>query len=214
MSKLEEIYKKLTAEFPQEAYSADITRKDKILTSLKAQYITERLNEVLGIGNWKLDGDWDITDDGVLFVGELSYTVDDKTYTTGKVPGYSDSDNLGDAFKGARTDCLSKAASYLGVGNEMYKGKIEPVLSDWQREKLGLDNKPEEKSEDSSPRSKFRTNSKQTAKPAETETQPEEQDEAEEEADKRPPAKLKSSRMFGRGKLASKFKSHEGEKET
>ena len=34
--------------------------------------------------------------------------------------------NIGDAYKGARTDALSKAASYLGLGNDMFKGMISP----------------------------------------------------------------------------------------
>lgn len=150
-AKQDEIYKKLTAPFPDKAYSADITRADKVLTSLKAQYVVERLNEVFGLGNWKLDGEWKEVDDGVMFFGELTAQYKDGenlvTIATGHVPGFGGVDhaNSGDAYKSARTDCLSKSASLLGVGNEMYKGNIEPRLSDAQKQ--ALDRRGEEQPE-------------------------------------------------------------------
>lgn len=141
-AKRDEIYKKLTAPFPDKAYAADITRSDKVLTSLKAQYVVERLNEVFGLGMWKLTGEWREVDDGVMFFGELQASYQDGenlvTIATGPVPGFGGVDhaNSGDAYKSARTDCLSKSASLLGVGNEMYKGNVEPRLSDAQKQAL------------------------------------------------------------------------------
>jgi hypothetical protein len=140
--KRDEIYKKLIAPFPDKAYSADISRSEKVLTSLKAHYVVERLNEVFGLGMWKLTGDWKDVDDGILFIGELSASYEDGdklvTLTTGPVPGFGGVDHAtsGDAYKSARTDCLSKSASLLGVGNEMYKGNVEPRLSDAQKQLL------------------------------------------------------------------------------
>lgn len=126
----QELYEKLKAPFPAEAYTPDRSR-GFALTSLKAQYVVERLNEVFGIGRWGLTGEWRETDDGVLYFGELYYTIKEEdgtlvTYTLDEVPGFAGLDraNSGDAYKSARTDCLSKSASYLGVGNEMYKGLI------------------------------------------------------------------------------------------
>lgn len=150
-TKRDEIYKKLIAPFPDKAYAADITRSDKVLTSLKAHYVVERLNEVFGLGMWKLTGEWKDVDDGVMFIGELTASyMDDKnlvTIATGPVPGFGGVDhaNSGDAYKSARTDCLSKSASLLGVGNEMYKGNIEPRLSEAQKQ--ALDRRGEEQPE-------------------------------------------------------------------
>lgn len=150
----EEIYKKLTAPFPDVAYAADMTRAEKVLTSLKAQYIVERLNEVFGLGNWKLDGEWNDVEDGVLFFGKLEcYFMEDGnqvTIATGTVPGFAGVDHAstGDAYKSARTDSLSKSASLLGVGNEMYKGNIEPKLSEDQKAKLEARNQRKEAKQD------------------------------------------------------------------
>lgn len=130
LTKRTEIYTKLSAPFPDEAYGAD-TSRGTILTSLKAQYIVERLNEVLGLGNWRIEGDWKDVADGILFIGELTCQLDAETViSTGPVAGFG-SDNLassGDAYKSARTECMSKAASLLGIGNDMYKGKIAPRI--------------------------------------------------------------------------------------
>lgn len=150
-AKRDDIYKKLTAPFPDKAYAADISRADKVLTSLKAQYVVERLNEVFGLGMWKLSGDWKEVDDGVMFFGELQAQYKDGenlvTIATGPVPGFGGVDhaNSGDAYKSARTDCLSKSASLLGVGNEMYKGNVEPRLSEAQKQ--ALDRRGEEQPE-------------------------------------------------------------------
>lgn len=75
MKKRQELYEALRADFPEEAYSADRSR-GHVLTSLKAQYITERLNEVFGLGNWSLSGEWQEVDDGVLYLGKLKQTRD------------------------------------------------------------------------------------------------------------------------------------------
>jgi hypothetical protein len=208
MSTKNDIYKKLTAEFPQEAYSADRTRSSITLTSLKAQYVVERLNEVLGVGNWALHGTWKEVSDGILYVGSLEYSITDgdktSTHSTGDVPGFAgfDKANSGDAYKSARTDCLSKAASYLGIGNEMYKGNIKPP------EVKEEETETEEESEEVSagPRSRFKTTSRKTkaAEPEESE-ESEETEETEEEVAPKQASSLKPSRMFNRSKLTKKF---------
>ena len=69
----EELYKKLSADFPAEAYKANYERS-VVLTSLKAQYVVERLNEVFGIGYWIVKGEWQEVEDGVMFFGSLDYS--------------------------------------------------------------------------------------------------------------------------------------------
>lgn len=120
-----QVFEGLKAPFPKEAYSVDSSRGFN-LTSLKAQYAVERLNEVLGITGWNLEGEFKDTDKGVLYIGKLSLVENGESIHSVEAIGYSDKKkNTGDTFKSARTDALSKAASYYGLGNEMFKGNVE-----------------------------------------------------------------------------------------
>lgn len=121
-----EIYQKLAAPFPKEAYSSD-TSRGFALTSLKAQYVRERLNEVLGIMNWTFGGEYKEVDGGIIYLGALVITVNGKQNKF-FAPGYSaNKKNLGDAYKGANTDSLCKCASNIGVGNDVFKGLVDPA---------------------------------------------------------------------------------------
>lgn len=121
------IYEALKADFPKEAFSKD-TSRGFALTSVKAQYVVERLNDVLGFMNWSHGGEHKLTDDGsgVLFHGALVVSINGKQnrfFST----GYAKlGKNLGDAYKSAKTDSLSKAASQIGVANDTFKGLIDP----------------------------------------------------------------------------------------
>lgn len=134
--KLKEIYSKLSKDFPDEALSND-TSRGFALTSVKAQYIIERLNEVLGIGNWVIDGEYAQDESGgIKFQGYLTVwlhkVLGEEVPDILNLPaiGYSEKKRqVGDTFKGSRTDALSKAASYLGVANNVFKGKIAPPSS-------------------------------------------------------------------------------------
>jgi hypothetical protein len=48
--------------------------------------------------------------------------------------GGNDNPDMGDAYKGAATDALTKIASYLGIGFDIYKGRKDiaspPILAD------------------------------------------------------------------------------------
>lgn len=120
------IYKALSAEFPEEALSTDNSRGFD-LTSVKAQYVIERLNEVLGLSGWRFNGSYEKPGKGVIFHGTLEIWIHDR-WISHAATGYSDDKkNLGDTYKSARTDCLSKVASYFGVANSVFKGKVKPV---------------------------------------------------------------------------------------
>lgn len=149
LKSVEDLYNAFKADFPKEAYSSDRSR-GFALTSLKAQYIIERLNESIGFSNWRLDGKYrEVRDDetnelqGVLFEGHLVLFLGDYKLLSGGEPaqhivptiGYHEAYTLdgkgnkkfkliGDVYKGARTDALSKGSSYLGIGNDMFKGKV------------------------------------------------------------------------------------------
>lgn len=122
------LYDKLKAPFPKEAFSKD-TSRGFALTSIKAQFVKERLNEVFGPFGWGLVGDSNELPSGVLFKGELQ--IYDRTdgearlYHRVEAEGFAGKKkNHGDTVKSARTDCLSKAASSLGIGNEVFKGEV------------------------------------------------------------------------------------------
>jgi len=118
------LYAELTADFPAEAFSVDSSRGFN-LTSIKAQYIVDRLNQVFGFMNWSHTGEYLEKDGGVIYMGTLNVTVAGKTNRQ-FAPGYSaDKKNVGDAYKSAKTDSLSKAASMYGIGDSVFKGKVD-----------------------------------------------------------------------------------------
>lgn len=115
----------LEAPLPQEAVKPHPSKS--YLSTIKGIFVTERLNQVFGLGKW-------YTETKVLSQGEkqgrgFTATVDCTMY----IPEYgfqfqsfggSDNDDLGDALKGANTDATTKiAAVHLHVGLSVYKGE-------------------------------------------------------------------------------------------
>jgi hypothetical protein len=128
MTDVNSIYAALKAPFPLEAISTDKSR-GFALTSLKAQYIVERMNDVLGIDGWQLVGEYEsVENEGVLYKGELHIKIGEQ-WSSKQALGFSKFENkkhIGDIYKSSRTDALSKSASYIGVGNEVFKGNVSP----------------------------------------------------------------------------------------
>ncbi|PCI45922.1 MAG: hypothetical protein COB41_00600 [Proteobacteria bacterium] len=119
------VYEALSKDFPEDAYTKDSSRGFD-LTSVKAQYIVERLNEAVGVMNWTFGGDFKETDNGVIYMGVLVLTINGRQNRQ-FAPGYAaNKKNLGDTYKSAHTDSLSKAASKYGVANSVFKGLVEP----------------------------------------------------------------------------------------
>lgn len=135
---LRDKYKELTAEFPTESIKA--VPGSAGLTSIRPQYIIERLNEVVGLGNWSHaatlpnSAGYQDTEDGVLYFGTLLIRDGDKfsqQHSVGFCSRYMDrkktmAKNIGDMYKAAKTDSLSKAASLYGIGNSVFKGLVAP----------------------------------------------------------------------------------------
>jgi len=111
------------------------------LSTIKAIYVVERFNEVFGLGGWFIKNE---------FIEKVKAMRIDKK--TGKpyevemvviksilqVPEYgievemyggNDNDDLGDAYKGACTDALTKIGSYLYVGMDVYKGLSDKPMA-------------------------------------------------------------------------------------
>lgn len=108
------------------------------LSSIKAIYVTERLNDVFGVGAWQIKTNHiTTTEKGMVVVKvELSIPEYGIYYESfgGNDNGGDSSKNfdLGDAFKGATTDAITKIGSYLGIGIDVFKGKTPgstPTLS-------------------------------------------------------------------------------------
>ena len=112
--------------------SAAITKHPtkSYLSNIKAIYVVERLNDVFGIGNWNLTSE--IIDNKSLGKktsnGQFPHIVV-RAYL--KVPEYNfnlesyggnDNEDLGDAYKGAVTDALTKMGSMLSIGMDVFKG--------------------------------------------------------------------------------------------
>jgi hypothetical protein len=153
----------LRAPFPEEALSSDTSRGFE-LTSIKAAYVIERLNEVFGpcgVGWRYVHGRFEQLETGngrVEFITEVAFQyrfhatndcagcdqvvwdaqAGDWAFRNhgsnhdwsepifacgGKSPGKG-SAPLTDARKSAVTDGLTKAASMIGVGHEVFKGLV------------------------------------------------------------------------------------------
>lgn len=100
-------------------------------SAINAIYVSERLNEAFGIGEWTT---------AVEFTAKNTYIQHTKNgdkeknmvvvKLTLEVPAYgihyecyggNDNDDYGDAYKGATTDALTKIGSWMGIGAHVWK---------------------------------------------------------------------------------------------
>lgn len=122
-----DMYEALKKPLPDEAVKAHPTKT--FLSSIKAIYVTERLNEVFGCGAWSVRTEHITTTDKSMVVVKVTLTIPEYwVYYEcfgGNDNGGANSKNfdLGDAFKGATTDAITKIGSYLGIGIDVFKGK-------------------------------------------------------------------------------------------
>lgn len=116
---------KINEWLPKEA----LTKRFDGMTNIAPWAITARLNDVFGVGKWKT----------TTFYVEAFGKDDPKkkphivTKNTLEIPEYgiylecfggnTNSNDIGDAFKGSQTDSLSKMASWLGIGIGIWKGE-------------------------------------------------------------------------------------------
>jgi hypothetical protein len=124
---------KIAEPLPPEAISAHPTKEN--MSTIKGIFVTERLNEVFGVGAWSVKTDLSspitsATRTTKFGKERTEYTAVVKTVFT--IPEYdiyyeciasSMNDDPGDAAKGATTDAITKIASWIGIGIDVYKGK-------------------------------------------------------------------------------------------
>lgn len=122
----EDIREQLRAPLPGEAITKHPTKT--FLSTIKAIYVVERLNDVFGVGGWHLSTQIEKeTPDYVLASGYIRIPEFDiitpKQYGGHKTTGTNT--ELADGYKSAVTDVQSKCASYLEVGIDVFKGKVK-----------------------------------------------------------------------------------------
>lgn len=138
-NKLISLFARLNAPFPYADYHYDSFGGRCYISG---QAVTERLNEVLGVGFWKYVGLYEtekIVQDGnsknyrvKIYVEFSLYNAELKEWITFIDVGSEQVKagmNEGDATKSAITDGMKKCASRIGVASDLYKGMIR-----WDRQ--------------------------------------------------------------------------------
>lgn len=121
-----EMYLKLKEPLPEKAVTKHPTKT--YLSSIKAVYVTERLNDVFGCGAWQIKTDKIESGEKGMVVVKVALSIPEYGvyYESfgGNDNGGEGSKNfdLGDAFKGATTDAITKIGSYMGIGISVFKG--------------------------------------------------------------------------------------------
>ena len=111
------LLEKLKAPLPPQAVSPNPEKPG--LSAIKVIYVVERLNEVFGLNGWHIANE--VVEKGAMVVVKGTLTIDDYGIRIEQYGGNANPDR-GDAYKGACTDALSKCASYIGIGMDVYKG--------------------------------------------------------------------------------------------
>jgi hypothetical protein len=129
---------------PREAVMPHPTKQN--LSTIKAIYVTERFNDVFGIGGWTIKTD--LIDNPLALVKNIKITkagAERTEYTALMKTGFevaeygiyyecvasSTNDDIGDASKGAATDAITKIASYIGIGIDVFKGQHDKALTEY-----------------------------------------------------------------------------------
>lgn len=115
----DEMRTKLREPLPPEAVSQHPTKT--YLSSIKSIYVVERINEVFGLGSWTLKSE--VMERLEKFVVVKAILEIPGVGFYGEAYGGNDNADIGDAYKGATTDGLTKvAAQQLEIGIDVFKG--------------------------------------------------------------------------------------------
>lgn len=120
----------LKSPLPAEAVKQHPTKT--YLSSIKAIYVIERFNDVFGVGKWTQKVEETSVDKASgMVVVKVTFEVPAlgiyyESYGGNDNGGASSKNfDLGDAYKGATTDAITKIGSYLGVGMNVFKGLVD-----------------------------------------------------------------------------------------
>lgn len=126
-----EIIRLLNKPLPKEAIKQHPTKT--YLSTIKAIYVVERLNECFGIGGWIINNEV-VTREAKWVVVKSILTIPEYGIIIPDIFGGNDNADLGDAYKGACTDALTKIGSYLGIGMDVYKGLADQPKTEQKAE--------------------------------------------------------------------------------
>ena len=94
------------------------------LSAVNPMYVIERLNDVFGEDGW--EAQFTVVEAaGQMVVVKCDFRAD-RTIRRQTFGGNASADR-GDAYKGACTDALTKAASWIGIASHVYKGLDDPT---------------------------------------------------------------------------------------
>lgn len=91
------------------------------LSNIKSIYVTERLNTVFGVGSWRVKSELVEKKDKMVVVKTFFVIPEYGIYY--ECYGGNDNADLGDAYKGAVTDAITKIGSWLGIGAHVWKNE-------------------------------------------------------------------------------------------
>ena len=114
----QEMREQLRKPLPNEAVHQHPTKK--FLSTIKAIYVVERLNDVFGIGGWHWETNF-VERQEKMVVVKSTLTIPEYNIFL-ECFGGNDNVDLGDAYKGGSTDGLTKLGSYLEIGIDVFKG--------------------------------------------------------------------------------------------
>lgn len=109
----------LDAPLPNEAVKPHPTKN--YLSTIKIPYVTERFNDVFGVGGWQTLSEV-VENSGKMIVVKVTFLVPEYNIRY-ECYGGNDNADRGDAYKGAVTDAMTKIGSWLGIGADVFKGK-------------------------------------------------------------------------------------------
>ena len=133
---------------PKEAVMQHPTKPN--LSTIKAIYVTERLNDVFGVGSWTIKTN--LVDPAIMEKVRTTSAGKERTEYTAvaktilEVSEYgiyyeciasSINDDPGDACKGAATDAITKICSYIGIGIDVFKGLHDSALNNYEADIVG-----------------------------------------------------------------------------
>jgi hypothetical protein len=110
----------LNRALPAEAIKPHPTKN--YLSTINAIYVSERLNEVFGVGEWQTKVEYVNEKTNKTTMVVIKLTLDIPAYGIHyECFGGNDNADFGDAYKGATTDALTKIGSWLGIGAHVWK---------------------------------------------------------------------------------------------
>jgi hypothetical protein len=115
-----EMKQALNRALPTEAIKPHPTKN--YLSTINAIYVSERLNEVFGVGEWQTKVEYVNEKTNKTTMVVIKLTLDIPAYGIHyECFGGNDNADFGDAYKGATTDALTKIGSWLGIGAHVWK---------------------------------------------------------------------------------------------